>query len=408
MLAYFEYLAASVMTIVAVWRAPAVRYGDAHRRALWGGYAGFAAALWLSTGTVMDAVEHIPVVDLDALLKHFASTSAILAALTYVATSYGKTSAPVVPRHVAVSRWIARVAYKVGMVGVSLLTVLFFTLVDRETTSTDFVADHAGESGAAVYMTLFYFFPLVTTAVCGYQWTRASRRAESTSMRIGLTLMAIAMWMGLIYVAARITLIWAAVIDPLAPDTLDAAVTGTALWMNALFLIVAVGASIPTTQAAAGRWRTWRALFRLYPLWRDLMDAFPGTSLYPPRSRLRECTRSHSTFDVRLDRWTQDIADAADKLRYVVPPELLFAAEEAAASHPDPEPAAEAYWIKAGVEAAATREPSDRPRGPLQSKPFIDAAAEAAWLIRVRTAYSEITTAQARRLLTHAEDGLKV
>ncbi|MEU5833079.1 MAB_1171c family putative transporter [Streptomyces diacarni] len=406
MLTHFEYLAASVMTIVAVWRVPAVRYGDAHRRALWGGYAGFAAALWLSTGAVMEAVEHITVIDLDALLKHFASTSAILAALKYVATSYGKTSAPVVPRHVAVSRWIARVAYKVGMVGVTLLTVLFFTVVDRKTPSADFVADHAGESGAAVYMTLFYFFPLVTTAVCGYQWTRASRRAESSSMRVGLTLMAISMWMGLIYVAARIALIWVAVIAPLAPDIVDAAVIGTALWMNALFLIVAVGASIPTTQAAAGRWRTWRALYHLYPLWRDLMDAFPGTSLYPPRSRLRECTRSHSTFDVHLDRWTQDIADATDKLRYVAPAELLLVAEEAASSHPDPAPAAEALWIKAGVLAAATTKPSHRPRGPLQTKPFIDTTAEAAWLVRVRKAYSEITTTQARRLLARAEEEL--
>ena len=406
MLAFFDYLTAAVMTVIAVWRFPAVRYGDAHRRSLWGGYAGFAAALWLSTPGAMHAVDRIPVIDLDALLKHFASAAAILASLTYVATSYGKSSQPVVPRHVAVSRWIARIAYKAGIAGGILLTVLFFTVVDRRTPSADFVTDHAGQWGAAVYMTVFYFFPLITTAVCGYQWTSAARRAETSSMRIGLVLMAISMWMGLVYVLARMALIWVAVTAPVNPVVEQDVVKVTAMWMNALFLLVAVGASIPTTSAAAARWRTWRTLYRLYPLWRDLMEAFPGTSLYPPGSRLREFTRSHTPSDVRLDRWTQDIADASDKLRYFAPAELLFVAEEAVASHPDLQPAAEAYWIKAALLAVATRQPSQQPSGPLQTKPFVDTDGEAAWLVRVRKAYSEITTAQAQQLLDEAEEGL--
>jgi len=404
-LAFFDYLTAAVMTVIAVWRLPAVRYGDAHRRSLWGGYAGFAAALWLSTPAVMHAVGRIPVVDLDALLKHFASTTAILAALTYVATSYGKTSAPVVPRHVAVSRWIARVAYKAGVVGAIVLTVLFFTVVERKTPSADFVTDHAGQWGAAVYMSVFYFFPLITTAVCGYQWSSAARRAESSSMRIGLLLMAISMWMGLVYTAARVALIWVAVATPLSPVVEQEVVKATAMWMNVLFLLVAVGASIPTTSTVAARWRTWRTLYLLYPLWRDLMEAFPGTSLYPPGSRLRELTRSHEPTDVRLDRWTQDIADASDKLRHFAPAELLFVAEATVASHPDPQPAAEAYWIKAALQAVTTRQPNQQPSGPLQTKPFVDTDGEAAWLVRVRKAYSEITAAQAQQLLEQAEEG---
>lgn len=111
MFEYFQYLTAAVMTVIAIWRFPAVRYGDSHRRALWGGYAGFAVALCLYTPAAMDAVDRVPVVDLSALLRHFASTAAIMAALTYVATSYGKSTEVVVPRHVAVSRWIARASY---------------------------------------------------------------------------------------------------------------------------------------------------------------------------------------------------------------------------------------------------------------------------------------------------------
>ncbi|MFD7130624.1 MAB_1171c family putative transporter [Streptomyces sp. NPDC059894] len=399
---YFKYLTAAVMTIIAVWRFPAVRYGDSHRRALWGGYAGFAVALCLYTPAAMEAVDRIPVVDLSALLRHFASTAAIIAALTYVATSYGKSSAVVVPRHVAVSRRIARASYKAGAIGVTLLTVLFFTVVNRDKPSQDFLIDHAGQWGVAVYMSVFYFFPLVTTAVCGYQWTRAARQAESASMRVGLGLMGMSMWMGLAHTVARIAILWAAVVLPVSPSTVRLLVDATSIWMDVLFLLVAVGASIPTTRAAAARWKAWRALYRIYPLWFDLVKAFPGTSLYPPGRRLAELMQMRVPIDVRLDRWTQDIADACEKLRYYAPRDLMFAAEDITASHPDPEPAAEAYWIKAALQAADTAPASSYAAAFLREKPFVDTDSEAAWQARVSAAYSHVTTDQARQVLLHS------
>lgn len=404
MLDTLRYLTAAVMTVIAVWRFPAVRYGDAHRRALWGGYAGFAVALWLYTPAVMEAVDDIPVVDLSALLRHFASTAAIIASLTYVATSYGKSSEAVVPRHVAVSRWIARASYKAGAIGVILLTILFFTAVDRPRQSDDFLIDHAGQWGAAAYMTVFYFFPLVTTAVCGFQWSRASRKAETTSMRVGLRLMGISMWMGLIHTMARIVIEWTAVLFPLSHSVMETLVDLTAMWMNLLFLIVAVGASIPTTSAAAARWKTLRALYLLHPLWFDLVKAFPGTSLYPPKSRLAELIHLRVPSDVRLDRWTQDVADACDKLRYYAPEALLWAAEDATEAHADPEPAAEAHWIAAALRAASCHKASEYATGPLREKPFVDTNSEAAWLIRVSKAYAHIAPADTQQLLQQAAE----
>ncbi|MBF4133864.1 MAB_1171c family putative transporter [Streptomyces albidoflavus] len=400
---FFKYFTAAVMTLISIWRFPAVRYGDAHRRALWGGYAGFAVALCLYTPAAMDAVDRIPVVDLSALLRHFASTAAIMAALTYVATSYGKTAEAVVPRHVEFSRWIARASYKAGAVGVVLLAILFFTVVQRDRPSEDFLVDHAGEWGVAVYMTVFYFFPLVTTAVCGYQWTRAARRAESTSMRIGLGLMGFAMWMGLVHTIARIAILWSAVIFPLSQSTVRFLVDATAIWMNLLFVIVAVGASIPTTRAAAVRWKTFRTLNLIYPLWFDLVEAFPGTSLYPPGRRITELLQFRVPIDVRLDRWTQDISDACEKLRYYVPSDLMFAAEDKASPHSDPEPAAEAYWIKAGLLAANAESVRPSSATLMRDKPFVDTESEAAWYVRVSTVYTQITGDQAREVLHDSE-----
>lgn len=291
-----------------------------------------------------------------------------------------------------------------GAIGVSLLTVLFFTVVDRDKPSRNFLIDHAGQWGVAVYMTVFYFFPLITTAVCGYQWTRATRQAESTSMRLGLGLMGLSMWMGLTHTAARIGIVWATVAFPLSTSAVQFLVDATSIWMNLLFLIVAVGASIPTTRAAAARWKTWRTLYRTYPLWFDLVDAFPGTSLYPPGRRLAELIYIRVPIDVRLDRWTQDIADACEKLRYYAPRNLMFAAEDTTASHPDPEPAAEAYWIKAALESADTVPANPYAAATLREKPFVDTDSEAAWLARVSTAYSHITTDQVRELLLHSAE----
>ncbi|WP_051811549.1 MAB_1171c family putative transporter [Kitasatospora sp. MBT63] len=402
MFEYFKYLTAIVMAGIAVWRFPAVRYGDSHRRALWGGYAGFAVALWLYTPAVMNAVDRIPVVDLDALLRHFASTAATIAALTYVSTSYGKSAEAVAPRHVVVSRWIARVSYKAGALGVILLTVLFFTVVNRQMQSQDFLIDHAGQWGVAVYMTVFYFFPLITAAVCGYQWTRAARQAECTSMRVGLGLMAFAMWMGLVHSLARPGLLWVAVAFSLSHSAVQFVVDAESLWMDMLFLIVAIGASIPTSRAVGARWKTWRTLNRIYPLWFDLAEAFPGTSLYPPGKRLTEFMQVRVPIDVRLDRWTQDIADACEKLRYYAPRDLIFAAEDFTASHADPEPTAEAYWIKAALKAVDAAPVSVDASVPLREKPFVDTDSEAAWLARVSAAYSNIAEDQAQELLVYA------
>ncbi len=400
--ALFDYATAVVMTVIALWRLPAVRYGDAHRRALWGCYAGFAAALWLSTEAVQRWLNDAPVVDLAVLIKHYVSTAAILAILTYVSATYGKTDQPVIPRHVAISRGITRVAYKGALGTIALMTVLFFTVVHRATPSKDFVADHTGQWGATAYLTLFYIYLIAASAVCGYQWTSAFRRAETVLLRIGLLLMSIAMWIGVAYTAIRIALIWLAVAAPLSRATEQEVVNVTAWMVVVLFLLFAAGATIPTGYAAAARWRAWNALRRLYPLWHDLVTAFPGTAFAPPASRLRELVRFSLPVDVRLDRWVADITDAVNKLRYYAPSELLFLAEDATEEHADPQPAAEAYWIKAALQAVADGTRLPVPSAALPAKPIANTGAQQAWLLRVQKAYAGITDAQARQLLTDA------
>ena len=109
MLDALGYVVAGLMTAVALWRLPSALWGDVHRRALWGCYAGFAAALWLKTEAVRLALNRSPVTDLAVLLKHYVSTGAILAILSYIVAVYGRhgDGGPV-PRHVAVARYLVR------------------------------------------------------------------------------------------------------------------------------------------------------------------------------------------------------------------------------------------------------------------------------------------------------------
>ncbi|WP_035804690.1 MAB_1171c family putative transporter [Kitasatospora mediocidica] len=404
MLGFWAYAVAATMTAVAVWRLPAVLYGDSHRRALWGCYVGFAAALWLKSPAVESWLNNSPIVDLSILLKHYVSTAALLAILTYVVASYGRSDEAVIPRHVAVARWIERVAWKAAIGQLALMTVLFFTVVNRSHPSVDFVPDHAGQWGASTYESIFYIYLGASSAVTCYQWSSAARRAETRLLRTGLVLMAVAMAIGVLYVFIRTAFMWVAVFHHLSHGFDDGLGKFTEAMQIVLFFLFAVGVSIPTTDAAATRWRSWRTLWRLYPLWRDLMTAFPGTALQPPASRWREAARTSPPLDVRLDRCTQDIADAVDQLRHYAPPTLLFAAEDAAAAGADPQPAAEALWIRAALAAVAAGERNDEASPALPSKPISDSDAEASWLLRVQQAYAQADPDQARELREAAKE----
>ncbi|MFF2142175.1 MAB_1171c family putative transporter [Kitasatospora sp. NPDC058190] len=403
MLALAAYTAATTMTAVAVWRLPAVLYGDAHRRALWGCYMGFAAALWLKSPGVISLMNHQSITDLSVLLKHYVSTGAILAILTYVVASYGKTDQEVIPRHVALARWIERVAWKAAVAMLGLMTVLFFTVVNRSHPSVDFVPDHAGQWGAILYESIFYVYLGASSAVTCYQWTSAMRRAETRLLRIGLGLMATAMAIGVAYVAIRTSFMWVTLATPLDPGFNHQLGVYTEYMQILLFMTFALGVSIPTTNAAASRWRSWRALWCLYPLWHDLVSAFPGIPFQRPASRWREILRTAPPMDVRLDRWTQDIADVVEQLRHHASPVLLPVIEEAVDGSTDPQAAAEAMWIKAALANAQAGRRHDVPAPALPSKPISDTNAEAAWLLRVEEAYAAASDAQIRELLESAE-----
>ncbi|GAA1918703.1 MAB_1171c family putative transporter [Streptantibioticus ferralitis] len=389
------------MTLVALWRLPAIRHGDPLRRALWGCSSGFAVALWARFPPFKHALDQVGIVDFDALVKYLVSMGACLALLSYAVTSYG-VAADDVPRRIAICRKVARVSWRATIFIVPLMTLLFFTAVNRARPSHDFAASHAGEWGAAAFMTCFYLYLGSAAVTCAYQWTFVSRHAESVVLRTGLTLGAAATWLYTLYSVLRVSYMWVAVFVPIGA-ALDGRVASIGDGLNVLAAVLfATGASLPTTGVAAQRWTAWRMLWRLYPLRHDLTRQFPGVTFHPAVGRLSEVTRVWPSLDVRLDRVIQELGDAVEQLRHHATPQLWPVVEEATAEHSDPGPAAEAYWIAAALKSAVNGRHSPLPVEALPDKPFATSQAEAWWLARVQAVYAGISAGEIADILKRA------
>ncbi|MEW1724555.1 MAB_1171c family putative transporter [Streptomyces sp. NPDC093109] len=412
------YLIAALMTAVALWRMPAALRGDEddrRRRALWGCYAGFAVALWTKTSAVRIGLNNSPVTDLAVLIKHYTATIAILAILSYIVAIYGQYPADGdIPRHVRFARRVQRLAARTAAATLALLTTLFFTVVDRSVPSDRFVADHAGEWGATLYMSVFYLYLGAASAVCAYQWALATAGATRRHLRVGLAMMTFAMFIGVGYTVSRTLFMWISVLDTPSEHFALLFDEITEAAQLVLFALFALGASLPALSTGWRRLRLHRAQARLHPLWYELMTAFPDQPFEPPRSLVRELARFDMPVDLRVDRWAADIADAVEKLRHYVPDGLVEAAKEAAATdRPAPAPApaptgplADAYWIKSALAAKNGGAPAGGAAA-IEANHATDQDGEVAWLVRVAGAYRTITDDRVRRVLETLETGSK-
>ncbi|MDP9950511.1 MULTISPECIES: MAB_1171c family putative transporter [Streptomyces] len=406
------YLIAGLMTAVALWRMPAALWGDEEdrrRRALWGCYAGFALALWTKTEAVRIGLNNSAVTDLAVLIKHYTATVAILAILSYIVAIYGSyPEEGAVPRHVRFARLVQKLAAKASVATLVLLTVLFFTVVDRSQPSDRFVSDHAGEWGATLYMSVFYLYLGAASAVCAFQWALATLDARRRHLRIGLGMMTFAMFIGVGYTVSRTLFLWISVVDEPSEEFALRFDQITEAAQLVLFAFFALGASVPAFAAGARRARLWRAQVRLHALWYELMAAFPDQPFDPPASLARELTRFNVPADLRVDRWAADIADAAEKLRHYAPEGLLDAAARAAARDTDDprraEPLTDAYWIRAALLAKESGAPAGG-AAPVAAQHAADQDGEVARLVRVAAAYRSVGEEPARAVLTAATAG---
>ncbi|MFF4409831.1 MAB_1171c family putative transporter [Streptomyces sp. NPDC001404] len=385
------------MTLVAIWRAMGGR--DASRRSLWGCFLGFGIALWTKTRIVRIGLNNSAITDLSVLIKHYSAGIAILAIMYYIVAVYGQDTDR--PRAVQVTRLMQIAATKSAMVAIGLMTLMFFTIVDRSVPSDHFVSDHAGQPGATAYMTVFYIYLGSASALCLYQWSSAFLGEKRPLLKTGLGLMSAAMLLGVLYSWGRMFFMWGWLVQHPEYSFAHEVESITEAMQLALFVLFAIGVSIPTTQESVRRARSWFAMARLYPMWRQLMAAFPEIPMEKPGTLRHELTRRDLDIELHLDRWIHDVSDAIEKLRHYVPDELLPAAKEAAAAQhrrADAGPLAQAYWITAALAAKANGTPAG-PVAAFEQRQAVDQDDEAAWLCRVARAHKKADPQRAEALL---------
>ncbi len=396
MLELAGYAVAALMTAVAIWRA--LGGTDARRRSLWGCFLGFAIALWTKTQYVRIGLNNSEITDASVLIKHYSAGAAILAILYYIVAVYGQYPADGdMARAVKVSRIIQRVATKTALSAFVLMTVMFFTIVDRSEPSDRFVSDHAGQWGATAYMSVFYAYLSCASAICLYQWAGAFRREERKLLRVGLGMMAFAMVLGVLYSVGRTLFMWYWLAEQPSHTCAYDVDASTEAMQQLLFVFFALGVSVPATEKGLRRARSWYALVRLYPMWRELMAVFPSIPMEAPLSRRQELTRRDLDADLQLGRWVNDLADAIERLRHHVPDGLMAAAQETADTSNGA--VAQAHWIKAALAAKSQGTPAG-PVAAFEQQQAMDQDGEVAWLLDVAKAYKKANQSQAQHLLT--------
>lgn len=417
---FFDYFIATLLTGVTLWRVPgALRWGDAQLQALCACYAGYATALWLKTPIVQDWVLQVPITDLTVLLEHYAACVAIVYSLVYVSVGYGRADDST-PRPVVLTRKLARIAPATSLAFAIALTLAFATIVDRSHSTSDFVASHAGQPGAAAYMTIYYVLQTLSCLANMYQWGHASRLSPSRALRIGLAVLAIAMALATVYMIIRVIYMWGAVAFPALRPVGPAVAHITAGIQLVMFTCFAVGTSIPTSNAAAARWANSRLRRDLKLLHRDLVAAFPDVAFEASLRRgslvasvpgLRKIFDWSMPIEDRLAFRIHALADAVEQLRHYAPPGLFDAAEDFVAAaeddlpeeeRPNPQAAAEAIYIKAALVAFELGERRARPSEALPRKPLLSNEAEARWWRQVQEHYASVTKEQAASVLLAA------
>lgn len=180
----------------------------------------------------------------------------------------------------------------------------------------------------------------------------AVRAGEDRSLRIGLGLFGAAFtvstffWLTMLYVLLA-----------------DARWIGkySALMIGTTAVLMAAGAALPLVLDTARMVRDMRVLWRLYPLWHDLVAEVPHVALGRPQPRIRDLVGTPRTTYLRLYRRVIEIRDAMLILRDYVTAETVAQAREHVPDADD-QAAVTACWLEVARRAKADgAEPEPNP-----------------------------------------------
>ncbi|MFF1695525.1 MAB_1171c family putative transporter [Streptomyces sp. NPDC058257] len=173
-------------------------------------------------------------------------------------------------------------------------------------------------SPPAPYWLLIIATHLAVNALALLVFLNLGRHCADRSLKAGLLLLA--------FGTAMAGVFWLNALAHLLGHTLAAAVQPFALALHVL--LIAAALTVPTTYAARRTLSDVRDWWRIWPLWRDLVEACPQVLLAPRRSRLREVLWPVGPPRLLLYRQLVEIRDAILVLAPYATPELHACAWE--------------------------------------------------------------------------------
>ncbi|CAM5646597.1 Integral membrane protein OS=Streptomyces cyaneofuscatus OX=66883 GN=G3I52_13500 PE=4 SV=1 [Streptomyces cyaneofuscatus] len=278
-----------------------------------------------------------------------------------------------------------------------LLTVLFFTVVDRSVPSDRFVPTTPARRAPTLYMSVFYLYLGAASAVCAFQRALATADARRRHLRIGLGMMTFAMFIGVGYTVSRTLFLWVSVVDEPSEAFALRFDQVTEAAQLVLFAFFALGASVPAFSTGARRARPGGPR-SLHALWYELMAPSPTSpSTAPPPAP----TRFNAPATRASTAWPPTSRTRPRSCATTPPTSWSAAAEAAARDAADTHRAAalgDAYWIQAALLAKESGAPAG-PAAAVAAQQAADQDGEAARLERVAAAYRTVTVERAREVL---------
>ncbi|MFD9575800.1 MAB_1171c family putative transporter [Streptomyces sp. NPDC059982] len=376
----------ALLWALVIWRAPSALNGTRPSRLLWGFLVGLAVTLTARS----PAVEHLIRLstgspDLSVLVKHLAGLASNHFILEYAITVHRRG-----PRRVST----ARLRIVTALTAALALTTVFVLLFEHDPDGpASRVTDaHLGDWPVLLYEGIVYAYLGTSSALsAGLFWSNR-RSVPWGVLRSGVVCLAGGCALTLVYTLYRVVFLARQDSHPEVPGPGTPDAVSETLPVIIILLLVA-GLVLPPLRRLGCYVHDQYALWRLYPLWSDLLDAVPMVAFGPCVGRTRDLF-------ILGDR-TLDVAHRAFEIRdacLVLRGRGATARTEGPPSGSDDAPPritdaeSEAAWLFSALRTSPGTGPVGAPPPPSDAR---TPSEETEWLLKVATAYGQLSRGRA-------------
>lgn len=283
--------------------------------------------------------------------------------------------------------WLRLVCVVAAALALTVLFVFFFEH-DPGAPPTRVTDAHLGDPAVRLYEGIVYVCLGIATALSAKLFWSNRRSVPAGLLRAGVVCLAGGGAMGFVYILYRVVFLAHQESRPDIPGRGTPDALGEILPAISLLLIV-VGVGLPPLRTLVRHVGDQYALWRLHPLWSDLLHAVPSVAFGPRMSRTRDLfvagdrtlDVAHRAFEIRDARLVlRDRSAATGAERHAE------AAGEAPVGGGVPTARAEAEWLFSVLH-------EEQDHGRAAAPPLADSrtpAEEVAWLLKVAAAYGQL------------------